>query len=959
MIPFGTVRAERGEALRVAQELDDLGQLRLRLVAARDVGPGDRGRRLRLDLLRLGPRHQPQRPPDEEHQQPHEDDRGPRDDPVLDLVPGEGDERHASSMPCGSPSELGSRPHMFVQAALTASLLLAPPPDVLSRHRGTRLRARLDPRGARRDPRAGAGDRRPRGAGRGPHRRRAALRRRGRLRQQQRRAAGRPPGAAPVRPPRRRARRLPLGERDVRRLARLGVPARRALRPPRDARRGRARARAPPPGHARRARPLLAGGGVLRPPSPASGGGPASWRAGAPPGGRSSGSGRPAAGASSTTPSATSRRPGATRASRRSSGPGCAGCSSWTDRRPSGRVGGADGQSASHRQRRAAGTRRRGGHAGARRARGRGAHAPGRARQRRHGAPGRAARPAHARAVRRAGAQGGRRQGAARPALAAAQGGQRGRDPVHRLPAHVRRLGRARRLVRGRRRGPIDAAPRRRGPGPDRRALLRAVRPDPPADRRRGEGRPEARGQGGRALDGGRRQGGRRPLPAAQDPQHQALLQPARRRSRAEPGGEGQAHARRQAVRRARPVPPRPPRGDQAGDRRGPRPRRAPARRRARHRRVRLPLPHRRVLRQPRAHAALQHRGVLGQEGPGLRPAARELARGRGDARRRHPAEHERAQEGPREGARGARRGDRAGQGARRDPRADPPGGAGAELRRHRRAGRPRLGGRARQRPARAARRGRRAALPARGRRRPAPRGRADGAGQHHEGPHGGAQDPQGRCRPHVRGLGARRAGERGRRRARVRAGQARQEPRAHHREADRQAGAVRLGAAAPDQSCPTPQQPEADRMPKWDYGTLDELLERPEDPRGAADVRRPRRRPVRRHAQDARRVDGGQAPPAQGRRRAAHLGLAVPRIIAWLKAVIGYDEATLFKRLRRIPRAGRAGPATTCASRSAAARRRPARRAGSRPARRGRPRAGARPARASRSGAGSRSRGA
>src|SRR4029079_5834913 len=89
------------------------------------------GRGLRLDLLRLRPRHQLERAPDEEHQQAHEDDRGPGDDPVLDLVPGERDERHCTSMPRCAPSELGSRPHMFVQAALTASLFLAPQPDVL------------------------------------------------------------------------------------------------------------------------------------------------------------------------------------------------------------------------------------------------------------------------------------------------------------------------------------------------------------------------------------------------------------------------------------------------------------------------------------------------------------------------------------------------------------------------------------------------------------------------------------------------------------------------------------------------------------------------------------------------------------------------------------------------------------------------------------------------------------
>ena len=88
---------------------------------------------------------------------------------------------------------------------------------------------------------------------------------------------------------------------------------------------------------------------------------------------------------------------------------------------------------------------------------------------------------------------------------------------------------------------------------------------------------------------------------------------------------------------------------------------------------------------------------------------------------------------------------------------------------------RARLGGRARAGQARSARRRRRPAVPARGRRRPAPRGRADGGREHHEGPDRGAQGPQARRRgPDVRGIGARRAGERGRRRARVRARQAR-----------------------------------------------------------------------------------------------------------------------------------------------------------------------------------------
>ena len=59
--------AERVEALRVAQEVDDLLQLRLGLVGAGDVGPRDRAdSESGLISLRLGPRHQLQRPPEEE-----------------------------------------------------------------------------------------------------------------------------------------------------------------------------------------------------------------------------------------------------------------------------------------------------------------------------------------------------------------------------------------------------------------------------------------------------------------------------------------------------------------------------------------------------------------------------------------------------------------------------------------------------------------------------------------------------------------------------------------------------------------------------------------------------------------------------------------------------------------------------------------------------------------------------
>ena len=80
--------AELLEARRVAQELDDLLELGLRLVGAGDLGPADRAAALGLDLRRLRPRHQAQRAPDEEDQQAHEDDRGPGLQPCRDGVPG-------------------------------------------------------------------------------------------------------------------------------------------------------------------------------------------------------------------------------------------------------------------------------------------------------------------------------------------------------------------------------------------------------------------------------------------------------------------------------------------------------------------------------------------------------------------------------------------------------------------------------------------------------------------------------------------------------------------------------------------------------------------------------------------------------------------------------------------------------------------------------------------------------
>ena len=86
---LGHLRAQLLEGLRVAQELDDLLQLRLGLVDARDVLEGDRLLGGRFDLLRLDPRHHLQRAPQQEddrreEQDPH--DRLPLKGPVLDVL---------------------------------------------------------------------------------------------------------------------------------------------------------------------------------------------------------------------------------------------------------------------------------------------------------------------------------------------------------------------------------------------------------------------------------------------------------------------------------------------------------------------------------------------------------------------------------------------------------------------------------------------------------------------------------------------------------------------------------------------------------------------------------------------------------------------------------------------------------------------------------------------------------
>ena len=78
------LRAQPLEPLRVGEEVDDLAQLVLGLLDAGDVVPGDRGLRLRADLLRLRARHQLQRAPHEVDDHREQEDRRPRDQNVVE-----------------------------------------------------------------------------------------------------------------------------------------------------------------------------------------------------------------------------------------------------------------------------------------------------------------------------------------------------------------------------------------------------------------------------------------------------------------------------------------------------------------------------------------------------------------------------------------------------------------------------------------------------------------------------------------------------------------------------------------------------------------------------------------------------------------------------------------------------------------------------------------------------------
>ena len=100
----------------------------------------------------------------------------------------------------------------------------------------------------------------------------------------------------------------------------------------------------------------------------------------------------------------------------------------------------------------------------------------------------------------------------------------------------------------------------------------------------------------------------------------------------------------------------------------------------------------------------------------------------------------------------------------------------------------------------------------------------------------------------------------------------------------------------------PDAQQPEEDRMPKWDYNTLDELLNDPKIqaalPMSAARVGAP-------FEDTLRTLDASEAVKRQLRRAVVEplKSCNVPKIVAWLKRIVNYSEDTLFKRLRSLPR--------------------------------------------------------
>jgi hypothetical protein len=96
----------------------------------------------------------------------------------------------------------------------------------------------------------------------------------------------------------------------------------------------------------------------------------------------------------------------------------------------------------------------------------------------------------------------------------------------------------------------------------------------------------------------------------------------------------------------------------------------------------------------------------------------------------------------------------------------------------------------------------------------------------------------------------------------------------------------------------PDSKQPEEDHMPKWDYETVDQLLSDPKI-RAALPMSADR---VGKPFKDT--LDSLDASPAvkdhlRGVVVQPLTSGSVPRIVAWLKGVIDYSEATLFARLR------------------------------------------------------------
>ena len=147
-------RAELAEALGVAQEVDDLAQLLLGLVGAGDVVPADRGLRVGLDLLRLGARHEPQHPEQDDRDQAHEDQGQPREHPLLDAVPRQSDDVVTGSI-VGTAAEkryeqtsrrakMGSRPYAASVSRRRISARAACPTSIWSSRRLPRPHQPLD-----------------------------------------------------------------------------------------------------------------------------------------------------------------------------------------------------------------------------------------------------------------------------------------------------------------------------------------------------------------------------------------------------------------------------------------------------------------------------------------------------------------------------------------------------------------------------------------------------------------------------------------------------------------------------------------------------------------------------------------------------------------------------------------------------------------------------------------------